>query len=114
MNVRIIPMISAIGIGTLLAYGFYLFASDDHKLLIGVGTGILSVITLAMVMGFSYNNGGQGTNLRVAALAFFGIGLLSNGFFLIMGFSRDSYIIVHGIILLLFLWIENFIYNSAK
>jgi|TARA_B110000879_G_scaffold108509_1_gene145712 hypothetical protein len=109
MKIKTVPMIAAIGLSALIAYGLFALAKGGNKELIGIGTGVMSLVTLITAIGVSYKNGRTATNVRTVGMLFFTIGIVSNIAFSLWNLPRPAYIVTNGMLILLFLLIANFI-----
>jgi len=68
---------------------------------------------LALSIGVNFEHSRTTTNIRVVSGIFFAVALISNLIFTFISFSVPSYIIVNGILLLVFILITYSI-NRAK
>ena len=114
MKIQPTSLIITLGISVLIAYGLYVFSENENKVLIGVGSAIISLTTLVAALGVSYNDGRVGANIRIVGMLFFSLGITSNIVFSTLHFPRPAYIVTNGILLLLFLLIANFIRKTKE
>ncbi len=111
MNFKSIPTIIAVALGLLIAYALYNFQIGDNKLLLSAGTFLLLTITSTMAFGVTFELPRTTTNIRFVSWTFFIIGLISNTIFTFVKFAAHSYVLVTGILLLLFVLI---VYSISK
>ena len=99
------PVISALAICicALIAYGFYSFSSTTHKELLAAGSFIFLSATLLFAIGMRYGGYGSSANGRTVSLLFFGLAFVLNLVFSFIDFTVPAYIVVHGILLLVYI-----------
>ena len=115
MKIKVIPTIIALGISALLAYALYEICHTEGKeLLLAIGGGICLFLPLASCLGVRFEPSRTSANVAVVGAVFFGIMVISNALFAFLQFATHSYIIVNGILLLLFLLIEYFIVKAKQ
>lgn len=91
-------------LATLLSYLAYCVASGDvNGMVCVVGSDICFAATLIPTMGIQYKSSRLGTNIRIFSAIFFVIFAVSHFCFAGFGLKIPYYIIVNGIILLIYL-----------
>ena len=113
MKVHFVQAIIAIAVSLLIAYGLYSFHDSENKILLSAGSFVFLAVTLILTIGTSFELPRTTTNVRVVSGIFFAIALISNLVFTFLNFSIPSYIIINGILLLVFILIAYSI-NKAK
>ena len=113
MKINFVQTIIAIAVSLLIAYGLYSFHNSENKIIISIGSFIFLAITLVLTIGASFELPRTTTNIRAVSGIFFVIGLISNLMFNFWNFSIPSYVIINGILLLVFISIAYSI-NRAK
>lgn len=113
MKFNFLTTIIAIALSLLIAYGLYSFQNNENKILLSVGGFVFLATTLVMTIGASFELARTTTNIRVVSGIFFSIAFISNLIFTFISFSVPNYIIVNGILLLVFILIVYSI-NKAK
>jgi len=113
MKINFVQTIIAIAVSLLIAYGLYSFHDSENKILLSSGSFVFLSTTLVMSIGASFELPRTTTNVRVVSGIFFVITLISNLIFTFINFSVPSYIIINGILLLVFILIAYSI-NKAK
>ncbi len=113
MKVNFVKTIIAIALSLLITYGFYSFHDSENKILLSSGSFVFLTVTLIFAIGSSFEFPRTTTNVRVVSGIFFAIALISNLVFTFLYFSVPSYIIINGILLLVFILITYSI-NKAK
>lgn len=111
MKVNFVLTTVSILISALISYGFYSFHEGSNKNLITTGSFILLTCTLITATGVNFNLSRTTINIKITAGIFFIISLAENLVFSIFNFSTPFYIIINGIIILIFL---TFIYSLNK
>lgn len=115
MKVKVVPTIIALGISALLAYALYeICHAEGKELLLAIGGGICLFLTLATCLGVRFEQSRTSANVAVVGAVFFGIMVISNAAFAYLQFATHSYIIINGILLLLFLLIEYLIAKAKQ
>lgn len=113
MKINFVQTIIAIAVSLLIAYGLYSFHDSENKILLSTGSFLFLATALVMTIGASFAPPRTTTNIRVVSGIFFTIALISNLIFTFINFSVPSYIIINGILLLVFTLIVYSI-NKAK
>jgi hypothetical protein len=113
MKINFVQTIIAIVLSLLIAYGLYGFHDGYNKLLLSAGSFAFLATTLAITIGASFDLPRTTTNIRVVSGIFFAIALISNLIFTFINFFVPSYVIINGILLLVYILIAYSI-NKAK
>jgi hypothetical protein len=113
MKINFVQTIIAIAVSLLIAYGLYSFHDSENIILLSAGSFVFLVTTLIFTIGTSFEQSRTTTNIRAVSGIFFAIALISNLIFTFTNFSVPSYIIINGILLLVFILIVYSI-NKAK
>lgn len=113
MKINIVQTIIALAVSFLIAYGFHSFHDSENKILISAGSFIFLATALVMTIGASFDLPRTTSNIRVVSGIFFAIALISNLIFKFINFSVPSYIIINGVLLLIFILITYSI-NKTK
>jgi hypothetical protein len=111
MKLNFVQTIIAIAVSALIAYGFYTFHDSENKILLSAGSFIFLSLTLVLSIGVNFDQSRTTANNRVVSGVFFGIAFISNFIFNFLSFSEASYIIINGILLLIYALI---IYSIAR
>lgn len=115
MKVKVVPTIIALGISTLLAYALYNICHTEGKeLLLAIGGGLCLFLTLATCLGVRFEQSRTSANVAVVGAVFFVLMLISNALFAYLQFETHTYVIVNGILLLLFLLIAYLIAKAKQ
>lgn len=106
MKIKTLPSIIAAAISALLAYALYVICKTDGlELLITIGGFICFFLTLATGIAVRFEQERASVNTVVLGWLFFFLMLVSHAIFSFIQFSIPIYIIVNGLILLLFIGI---------
>ena len=105
MKVNPITTLIAVGLSALMAYGFYSFNDNALKLMLAIGGFITFVITLFFALGVRFDFYTKNINIRTTSTLFFGVFLASHVLFSFLTFTQGVYVVVHGILTLLYLLI---------
>ena len=113
MKINFVQTIIAIALSLLISYGLYSFHNSENKMLLSVGSFVFLALTLIITIGASFELPRTTTNVKVVSGVFFAVALISNLIFTFIKFSVPSYVIINGILLLVFILIAYSI-NKAK
>jgi hypothetical protein len=113
MKINPVMTIIALAIAVLAAYGFYAWNNgEQNQWFITIGSGLTIFITLGASLAVSNETRGVAGNIRVTALVFLLTGIISHIIFsLVSSLGIAPYIIVNGILLLVFVLIA---YSVSK
>jgi hypothetical protein len=115
MQINPVMLIVSLAVSVLIAFGFYTANEGEKYLwLITIGSGALSLITLSGILAISFDVRGGTGNYKIVSSLFFVITLLSNIIFSFLNFTLPLYIIVNGILFLLYIVIEYGIIKTLK
>jgi hypothetical protein len=107
MKINPVMLIVSLSLSALIAFGFYTANRGETYLwLITVGSAFLCFITLSGILAVSFDARGGTGNYKIVAALFFIITLISNVIFNFLDFTLAPYIIINGILFLLFIVIE--------
>ncbi|MCL2759341.1 MAG: hypothetical protein FWD22_03935 [Treponema sp.] len=112
MKVNFVMLLIALAIAALAAFGFYSGHKGEYQLLITIGSGLMLFIFLSGIIAVGFDAGGT-ANVRVVSIPFLLVGLVSNlifAFFMAMA----PYIIVNGIIMILYILICYSVVRALK
>ena len=91
-------------LSTLVGYLAYNVASgEENDMVCGISSGICLATTLIPTIGIQYESGRLGTNIRVFSALFFILFAISHFCFAGFGVKMPYYIIVNGIMLMIYL-----------
>jgi hypothetical protein len=113
MKINFVQSIIAIAVSLLIAYGLYSFNNSENEILLSAGSFVFLAVTLINTIGVSFELPRTTTNIRVASGIFFAIALIGNLIFTVINFSVPSYLIINGILLLVYILIAYSI-NKVK
>ena len=113
MKINFVQTIIAIALSLLISYGLYSFHNSENKMLLSAGSFVFLALTLIITIGASFELPRTTTNVKVVSGVFFAVALISNLIFTLIKFSVPSYLIINGILLLVFILIAYSI-NKAK
>lgn len=94
----------SIMLATLVGYLAYNVASgDEHDIVCGMSSSLCFAATIIPTIGLQYESGKLGANIRLFSFLFFIVFAASHFCFAGFGVKMPYYIIVNGIILLIYL-----------
>ncbi len=105
MKINFVQTIIAIALSLLISYGLYSFHNSENKMLLSAGSFVFLALTLIITIGASFELPRTTTNVKVVSGIFFAVALISNLIFTFIKFSVPSYVIINGILLLVFILI---------
>jgi hypothetical protein len=111
MRINLVKSAIAIGVCGLIAFGFYRFHDGENKSLLSLGSFLFSVVTLLWTIGINFEFPKTTTMIRTVSGIFFFVALLSNFLFSFSDFSAPLYVIVNGVIMLIYVLI---VYTISK
>jgi hypothetical protein len=111
MKVNFIKSVIALAISGLIAYGFYSFHNSENKMLLIFGTFLFTAITTLLAIGISFELPRTTVMVRTVSGIFFAVALLSNLIFSFTDFSKPLYIIVNGVLFLIYVLVS---YSISK
>ncbi len=107
MKANVFLTVVSVLISALAGYGFFAANSgEDFRLLLSLGSGLCLAITLAGTLGIKLEDRAGNTNFKLVSVIFFVLLLVSNLIFAATSVKVAPYIIVCGILLLLYAVIE--------
>ncbi len=113
MKINFVLTFIAIALSLLIAYGLYSFHNSENKMLLSAGGFVFLASTLIITIGTSFELPRTTSNIKVISGIFFSIALICNVIFSFINFSAQSYVIINGILFLLFILIAYSV-NKAK
>jgi hypothetical protein len=114
MKINFVQTIIAVAVSLLIAYGLYNFHSSENKILLCAGSFVFFAITLILTTGTNFELSRTTTNIKVVSGIFFAMALIGNLIFTFTNFSVPSYVIINGILLLVFILIVYSIYKAKQ
>jgi hypothetical protein len=114
MKVNVVLLLIAFGIAALAAFGFYAGnGGEAYQWVLTIGSGIGLFVTLGGVLALSAANGGS-VNIKVISILFFIALLIENLVFSFTAVRLAPYVIITGILLLLYVLVVYGIYRALK
>ena len=115
MKAKFLNMTIATIISALFAYGFYAFCvTAEYALLLAIGGFISMLVPVAVAVGMAFDFPRTGVMARTLSAVFALVAFISHVLFTMVYFTVPLYIIVNGIILLVFLLILNSIIKTKQ
>lgn len=105
MKLSVVPSIIAFAISSLIAYGLYNWCQDaDMKLLLSIFGGCSMLLTFWGTLAISFEESRTTVNIRVLSGVFALLMVVSNAVFCcVSSFTAPLYIIINGILILVWL-----------
>ncbi|GHT79980.1 hypothetical protein FACS1894130_10290 [Spirochaetia bacterium] len=114
MKVNVVLLLIAFAIAALAAFGFYAGNGDEtYRWVITIGFGVGLFVTLGGIFALSSANGGT-VNIKVTSVLFFIALLIENLVFSFTAVRLAPYIIITGILLLVYVLVVYGIYRALK
>jgi hypothetical protein len=116
MKINVVFCFIALAIGTLAGYGFYSWNDPEpYQLLVAIGGGLTIFLALGGCIAVSSDGYGAVGNIRALSAVFLILTIISNIIFsLITMATPAAYIIVNGILLLMFVLIAYAVGRALK
>lgn len=111
MKLELIKSFVAVAISALLGYALYSWCDNENGVLLSVGGGLVFAITLIYALGIKVEGVRSMVNSKITSWIFFAIFLILNVVFAKIDFKVSTFIIINGIILLVFILI---VYSLLK
>ena len=113
MKLDVVKSLIAVAISALLAYACYEICNYEHvRWVIAVGAFVTIGAPMMLALGVSSQQERSSVMLKTLSWFFLLIEIVSNAIFVFLDFSIPVYIIVNGLILLMFLLIYKSIYRT--
>jgi len=114
MKINTVLLCISAAIAGLAAFGFYTGCSNEsYRVLITIGSGLSLFITLGGLLAISSPAGGS-TNLKLTSAVFFIALLIEQIIFAVAGVTLTPYIVITGIVLLVYILICYAIIQALK
>jgi hypothetical protein len=114
MKINFIMLIIAFGIAALAAFGFYSGNSGEtYRILIAIGSGLSFFIVLGGLLALSSPHGGT-FNIKVTSILFFIAFLIEHLIFSFTVMRLAPYVIITGIMLLVYVLVSYAIIKALK
>jgi hypothetical protein len=115
MKIDPVMLIVSLAVSALIAFGFYTANQGEvYPWLITVGSALLCFVTLSGILAVSFDVRGGTGNYKIVSALFFIITLIDNIVFNFLNFTVAPYIIINGILFLLFMVIEYAIIKALR
>ena len=114
MKLNFVNIFIALLLSTLLSYGLFSFNKSENDILLTLGGFLCFLLTLVISMGVDFQKQRTTTNIRVISIVFFLITLVSNLIFANFVFNVPLYIIINGVLILIYIFIAKSIYTSEQ
>ena len=113
MKIDIIKCVIAVAIGALLAFACYEICDFERvQWVVTIGALLTLCTPLLFALGVSAKQERSSVMLKALSWTVFTVELLANGIFVFFDFNIPVYVIVNGLMLLLFVLIYNSIYRT--
>ena len=110
MKLDVLKGVIALGISALLAYACYTICDyGSLKMTIATGAFVALAIPSLLAMGLSPKQERRAVVLKTLSWSFF---IITNGIFAFCKFSTPTFVIVNGLLILLFILIYSSIYKA--
>lgn len=100
MKIDFVKTIIAIAVSMLIAYGFYSFHHSENSQLLVATSFIELLLSGFFVLGLRFEQARTTANVRVVTSIFFIVFLMTNIVFSFFEFSKQTYIIINGLLML--------------
>ena len=114
MKFNVVKTAVSVAISALIAYAYYAFSDSRNGGLVSIGSFIENSIMLITALGITIKGVRTMVNLKIVGWLFFLVSIISNSIFAAITFNQPSYIIVNGLILLIFVLVAYSIGKASK
>ena len=113
MKIDVVKSFIAVIASALLAYACYEICDYERvKCVITIGAFVTFLPTMLFAMGISAKEERGAIMLKVLSYVFLTCEIISNGVFVFLDFSIRVYVIINGLLLLLYLMLYNSVYKK--
>lgn len=113
MKLDVVKSLIAVAISALMAYACYEICDYDRvRWVVTIGAFLTSGITSVFSLGITLEQVRSSTMLKALAWVILIVEIITNGIFVFFDFSVPVYVIINGLILLIFALIYNSIYRT--
>ena len=115
MKVNVFMLLIALALAALAGYGFFAANGGEvYRWLITIGSGLSLFVTLSGFIALAADGGGGTVNIKVTSVLFFTALLIEHIIFSFTGIAAAPYVIITGILLLLFVLISYAVVRAIK
>ena len=115
MKVNVVFLVIALAIAGLIGYAFYSTNKGEANcVLLAIGSGCMIAASLSSSLAVSFKGRGGTGNIKIVSVLFLLVFLISNIVFGFTGVSVPAYIIVNGLLLLVYILIVYSLYRATK
>ena len=115
MKIDFVKTIIAVAISCLLAYGFYAICKvDELRWLLTIVSGVAMTITLAFTLGIKPKAERTSVMFTTMSSIFFVVITVMDFIFAFVNFSKPVFVILNGIILLIYALIANRMFKCKE
>jgi len=115
MKLDMIKTIITVALAGLTAFGFFVANEDDtYRILITIGSGLSVLLTLGGFLALASPNHGLMVNLKIVSCLFFIVLLIVHIIFSIAGIYFPAYIIITGVLIVIYLLVSYSIIRAIK
>lgn len=108
VNLAVAMLLSAV-----LAYGLW-SAAGYLQYYVAIGGFVFFVLTLVPAIGILIDSGRRATNFKIVCALFFVVALLSNIIFSFMPASETVYLVFHGVVFLIYVFLANAVFSMRQ
>ncbi len=106
MKVNVVQLAISLVVSALIAYGLHTFNRGDNAIVLAVGSFVFLGTVSGVFSGLGLKDGRASINVKLLAGLFYPIGLILGVIFMLVDFQVSLYVILNGIIFLMFLSIS--------
>jgi hypothetical protein len=115
MKINVFLIIICVAIAGLLTFGFFQATKGEtYRILFTIGAFLSFFTTLGGLLAWKTPDGGSATNVKIVSVLFFIVLLIEHIIFSIAGINLTAYVIITGIILILFVLIFYLILRALR
>ena len=115
MKIDFVKIIIAVAISCLIAYGFYAICKvDELRWLLTIVSGVAMTITLAFTLGIKPKAERTAVMFTTMSSIFFVVIAVMDFIFAFVNFSKPVFVILNGVILLIYALITNGMFKCKE
>jgi hypothetical protein len=116
MKINLVFLFIALAISALVGYGFFAWnGGEPYQLLVAIGSGLTIFLPLGGLLALSSSGRGIVGNIRALSVVFFLLEIIVNIIFSVVNMTAPTaYIIVNGILILVYILIVYVVSRALK
>ncbi len=114
MKINVIPTCIAVAIAALCSYGLFQMTNNENPIVLIIGNFISIALILSTIIGVAFNQSRLSVNIKVTSAVFLVLSVISNCVFCFATNSISAYIVINGILLLIWILLVYKMWEGGK